>query len=83
MLYLMIGTRNNKCTRTLMTAFTSQINGGKAMTPGLSNGCSVFNGERLCVVIVSFLVYKSTAVCCWPCVRRRVFGSADHQEVTL
>jgi hypothetical protein len=36
--YLMIGSRINRCTKTLMTAFTSQINGGKAMTPGLSNG---------------------------------------------
>jgi len=36
--YLMIGNRMNKCTRTLITAFTSQISGGKVMTPGLS-GC--------------------------------------------
>jgi hypothetical protein len=40
MLYLMIGSRMNKCTRTLITAFTNQINGGNAMTPGLSWGSS-------------------------------------------
>jgi hypothetical protein len=33
----MIGTRMSRCTKTLITAFTSQINGGKAMTPGLSS----------------------------------------------
>jgi hypothetical protein len=38
MSYLMIGSRMNRCTSTLITAFTSQINGGNAMTPGLSSG---------------------------------------------
>ncbi|MGH9552647.1 MAG: NADP-dependent oxidoreductase [Terriglobales bacterium] len=36
----------NKCTRRLITAFTSQINGGKATTPGLSGGGSVFNARQ-------------------------------------
>jgi hypothetical protein len=34
--YLMIGARMTRCIKTLITAFTSQISGGKAMTPGLS-----------------------------------------------
>jgi NADPH:quinone reductase-like Zn-dependent oxidoreductase len=42
----MIGSRINKCTRRLITAFTSQINGGKATTPGLSGGGSVFNARQ-------------------------------------
>ena len=41
--YAMIGTRTNRCTRTLITAFTSQINGGKAITPGLSGDRSIFD----------------------------------------
>jgi hypothetical protein len=48
MLYLIIGSRMNKCTRTLITAFTSQINGGKAMTPGLSSGRSIFDTSLRC-----------------------------------
>ena len=36
----------NRCIRTLITAFISQINGGKAMTPGLSGGCSAFNKRQ-------------------------------------
>jgi hypothetical protein len=32
--YLVIGTGMNRCTKTLMTTFSSQINGGKAITPG-------------------------------------------------
>src|SRR5215471_7237311 len=52
MLYVMMGTGMNRCTTTLITAFTSQINGGKAMTPGLSDR-SIFtsslrrNGRRV------------------------------------
>jgi hypothetical protein len=41
-LNFIIGSRMNRCTTTLVTAFTSQINGGKAMTPGLSGGLSTF-----------------------------------------
>jgi len=34
----MIGSRiKKKCTKALITALTSQMNGGKAMTPGLSS----------------------------------------------
>src|SRR6266536_2750941 len=47
MLYLRIGSRMNRCIRTLITAFTSQINGGKAMTPGLSRGWFAFNARQL------------------------------------
>ena len=36
----------NKCIRTLITALISQINGGKAMTPGLSSGLSAFNARQ-------------------------------------
>ena len=39
----MIGSRPNRCTRTLITAFAIQINGGKAMTPGLSGGLCIFD----------------------------------------
>src|SRR5881409_4012048 len=46
MLYLRIGSRMNKCIRTLITALISQINGGKAMTPGLSSGLSAFNARQ-------------------------------------
>src|SRR5438552_3655340 len=46
MLYLRIGSRMNKCIRTLITALISQINGGKAMTPGLSSGLSTFNARQ-------------------------------------
>src|SRR2546423_13733117 len=46
MLYLVIGSRMNRCIRTLITAFTSQINGGKGMTPGLSSGLTAFNARQ-------------------------------------
>src|SRR5881409_2182701 len=46
MLYLRIGSRMNKCIRTLITALISQINGGKTMTPGLSSGLSAFNARQ-------------------------------------
>jgi len=36
----------NKCIRTLITALISQINGGKAMTAGLSSGLSAFNARQ-------------------------------------
>ena len=42
-LYFIIGSRTNRCNSTLITAFTSQIKGGKAMTPGLSSGLSTFD----------------------------------------
>jgi len=48
----MIGSRMNRCTRTLITAFTSQINGGNAMTPGLSSDLSMFNVKGFCALIL-------------------------------
>jgi NADPH:quinone reductase-like Zn-dependent oxidoreductase len=36
----------NRCIRRLIAAFISQINGGKAMTPGLSGGWSAFNARQ-------------------------------------
>jgi NADPH:quinone reductase-like Zn-dependent oxidoreductase len=46
MLYARIGSRMNRCIRRLIAAFISQINGGKAMTPGLSGGWSAFNARQ-------------------------------------
>ena len=45
----MIGNRiRKKCTKALITALTSQINGGNAITPGLSDDASdsaIYAGE--------------------------------------
>src|SRR5438132_6309672 len=53
----------NKCIRTLITALISQINGGKAMTPGLSSGLSAFNARQFmqmrhaCFAFLGFAIF--------------------------
>jgi len=59
-----------KCTKALITAPTSQINGGKAMTPGLS---SVVTGH--CLFFFLSLVRERTEV--------RVIRISDHWSLFL